>query len=431
MLFNNKNIIRILALSIPLISGGSSSAQYYSNYNKYKGSQGFVGNKPKAGYTSNAQYFNSNTQYGSPYTTTNMQYRSGTTNSYYAPQQPTRVQTNQQKPAPVFVINNTQRMSNPIPGYGEVQNPYTDSSKSGFYIGLGYINAKDSGNGFVSDIQDDFIPGNWKSSGNNLGKGSGFSLSIGTQTSGNTRSELSYNSYSGLEYADFAQGGTTITQDADGQDVETFKEFQRDSGGGVNVDAFMFSSYYSLENMLGNFLNGMIKPYAGFGFGLGFVKVDDYTLKDDYVTVIDSSDGSSNPECFAANGSVIDCSDVYENGTVQYQGNSSNNFSWNYEIGLSFDAGDNVLLDVFYRKSMYGDISTGGSATSTYDLSWEFEVGAYEAQFGPCPGNVIQLEDGGPQYCSIDMGTSTTTESATESADIELEEIGIKLRTFF
>ncbi|MCT4552341.1 MAG: hypothetical protein N4A44_01605 [Alphaproteobacteria bacterium] len=431
MLINNKNILTILALSIPFISGGSSSAQYYSNYNKYKGSQSFVGNKPKAGYTSNAQYFNSNTQYGSPYTTTNMQYRSGSSNSYYAPQQPVRVQNTPQKPAPIFVINNTQRMSNPIPGYGEVQNPYTDSSKSGFYLGLGYMNAKDKGDGFVSDTEDAFIPGNWSKDGNNLGKGTGFSISIGTQTSGNTRSELSYNSYSGLEYADFAKGGTGTKLDADSNEVEYLKEYQKESGGGVNVDAFMFNTYYSLENMLGNFLNGMIKPYAGFGFGLGFVKVDDYTLKDTYVTTVSSTVDGQNPECFAANGSVIDCTDVYENGTVKYQGDSSNNFSWNYEVGLSFDAGDNVLLDVFYRKSMYGEISTGGSVTSSYDLSWEFEVGAYEAQFGPCPGNVIQLEDGGPQYCSINMDKSNVTESATESADIELEEIGIKLRTFF
>lgn len=339
----------------------------------------------------------------------------------------------------INMVKRHQRLTNPNHTYGQV---YNDGSEDSYflenaYISLSYINATAANeDGISSEIEDDNLPGNWSEYQNSFGKATGFSVSVGSDVAKNMRAELSYISLSGFEYSDYA----SQYRCNDLGDCEE-EQFPKLEGGEIETNAFMLNFYYSLKNLTGNFLDGMIAPYVGVGFGFGKNKISDYVLYDgfgylydingtivrDYNDLIDSVTGA-----YICNPTTNLCGVEEFDGEIKYKGQTTQTFAWMYEIGLTVDFQNDFLLDVFYRYSNYGEIKTSGQTTAIYytdNLYSGLDPINCQAQGGAI---INAADDGTGGLCSIPGADSEGAYTdATEKGVVETQEIGIKLRYVF
>ena len=330
------------------------------------------------------------------------------------------------------------RVTNGIPGYGKTQDPYSKGDEKGFYLFAGFGTGSDSGGGITSEIQNGLVAGAYV--GSPLGKTTAFSIGAGTYLSGSMRIEAGYSSYSGLKYPSKA-----MEQPEDPEDEESYEiSYDVLGGGGITSNYIGLSFYYSMKDIVGDFLGGLFEPYVGGSMGLSFNTIESYKLDlgdgyasddaclityDDYSAVVDSGNEMSTLYCSG-----------YGGGSVEYVGATTIGFAMGFEAGLTMNLQENVSLDFFYRNNRLGEISTSGNVFKAED---QYEVYIYNPTDGGTWNDSIMamgcdyddgdtLIDEGLNLCYVYSGVNN--ESFTErkeSGTLNIWEFGIKIRALF
>ena len=360
-------------------------------------------------------------------------------NNQYISQNQNHQQVNQNSSVPYNYYGfpkmgmNGVRMTNKLPGYGKMQNDYQVSdSEKGFYILLSYLMGTDKGKGITSEVQNPDMPGNWI--GRPLGKTSAFSLGAGTFLSGTLRVEFAYSAYSGLKYYNKA---VETYGNPDEEDDPGPIDYKVSESEGISSNNISVSFYYSLKDVIGDFLGGMFMPYVGGGVGMAYNKLGSYTLEfpGNIKDFPDSCRGDDkNPKPYDPsdpNDSKI-CGEVMSDGTARYIGSITPAFSIGLEAGVTMQIQEKIAIDFFYKNNKLGAISTSGEAATVqpaYDVHLSDDPTAGHVPSGYEFYESVSDDVTAFYYYKDDV--TKLKKSRKESGDINTWEMGIKLRAYF
>ena len=324
------------------------------------------------------------------------------------------------------------RMTNKLPGYGRSQNDYqsTDSEK-GFYMLIGYTMGKDKGKGVVSEVQNSDLPGNWV--GRSLGNTTAFSIGAGTFLSGTLRVEFAYSSYSGLKYYNKAIESYGDSEEENSGPID----YKTSESEGITADNMSVGMYYSMKDVIGDFLGGMFNPYVGGSMGLAYNKLGSYTLEfpgslKNFPSGCKDGDGNLKP--WENNGDAVFCGTVNDDGNARYIGAITSGFSMSLEAGITMQIQEKIAIDFFYKNNKLGSISTSGEVVTTRPL-YDVHLNDDPSSNPPPAGYEFSEsanEDGSvTAFYYFRNDEVALKKSRKESGSINTWEMGIKLRAYF
>ncbi|MDR2934213.1 MAG: hypothetical protein LBU68_02940 [Rickettsiales bacterium] len=339
------------------------------------------------------------------------------------------------------------RVTNGLPGYGRTQNPYeSTNSEKGFYILAGFSMGSDGGSGITSEaLSDDGTPGNLI--GRGLGDTTAFTIGGGTNLSGSLRLEFTYSTYSGLDYYDRAiEAVGDPDYESDPEYLEAPVSYSVLEKSGISSDNFSLGFYYSLKEVVGDFLGGMFVPYIGGSMGLSYNTLGSYTIE----MAGGAEDGLTPSTCWSGEDAItgqylIDetpagtepypiCGIQAGYGEATYVGTTTPGFSFGLEAGLTMQIQENIALDFYYKNNTLGSISTSGVVTTIQD---SYDVMIDDGEMDPgdidfmMPDFDVPIDDVYTAYYFYAAQDTNVKKSTKESGSLNITEFGIKLRAFF
>lgn len=214
-----------------------------------------------------------------------------------------------------------------------------------FYAGLsvGYVGSVYGGmNADYADQTDSWIvPGSFKQSNFELSPRSiPLQASAGIRVIDFLRIDLSYTHFSGIKLPVWAR---TATGGRDNYDYFSFNL----NGGEVSSDLIMLNAYYNFDRLMGRFMGNKLSPYLGIGLGFGKNKISDYDLLGEGFYSIDAG----------LNGA--------EQIHSYHQGSTTNNFTYMFELGGTWEFLDWLVMDIYGRWTNMGKLETTGEVFLT------------------------------------------------------------------
>ena len=337
--------------------------------------------------------------------------------------------------------NNQRRNAN---AYQQAQqNQFNTLADTGFYLGLSLGKGKSTGQP-TSAYCDPELPGNCSGDGALEQDTSSMGLVFGLAVSSATRLELTYTKYSDLKYGDTATHS----------DYFGSRELNV-SGGDIESNVLMANFFYSLEDMFGNFSGGKIIPYFGFGIGLSFNTLSEYTiydedgydLDDQCIGVPDSYDSEGNlipgdlVYSFDGGWGIYDdgihevgiLCDYMHLGEITYAGDTVQSIAWGVELGLTWKMQNQMYVDFFFKHTNLGEVSSSGMVVSDYEWMDYYYSGEL---YGEASGDYDYYIDEGAGINNEMIGLAPTSDirafyDAKEKSDISVTEFGIKFRIMF
>ncbi len=298
-------------------------------------------------------------------------------------------------------------------------------SETGLYFGLSLGKGKVTGK-MTSTYCDPEVPGNCSDGNAEAGDSTSIGLAFGVAVTSTTRLELTY-----TKYADMKYGDTASHNDGFGtRDLQV-------SGGDIESNLLMANFFYSLEDMFGNFSGGKLIPYFGFGLGLAFNSVSEYTISDPdgYVDTNACIPGNA----FEHDGgwvAVDPFCDTYYNGETTYAGASTQNIAWGFELGITYKMQNRMFLDFFFKHTNLGEVKTSGMVVNDYFLDSFYTDGtllnASSSTLGVSTDDDAIDEDV-DLAVFMDEGDQIINAfyDGTEKDDYSITELGVKIRIMF
>ncbi|MDR0366978.1 MAG: hypothetical protein LBH41_00165 [Rickettsiales bacterium] len=157
-------------------------------------------------------------------------------------------------------------------------------------------------------------------------------------------------------------------------------EYYQVSGGDIKSDFVGVGLVYRFDNF--NLGGTSIKPYVGAHFGYASNKIDDYVVEDPDGWIIDDGepensesgdyydeDGNPDEGMFLMCNEASPCVEsTYYDGTARFFGETTRNFGYALEAGISIPLESNLSLDIFYRMNKFGRIATSGRVLTEYTV---------------------------------------------------------------
>lgn len=328
---------------------------------------------------------------------------------------------------------------NPQRGYRQPQrNPYHRSqafdtlSDTGLYMGLSFGKSLALTGNMTSVHCDSKVPGNCSEGDGEKEDATSFGVTFGVAMTSTTRLELNYTKYSDMKYGDTAAHNDGIgTRDL------------RVDGGEIESNLLMANFYYSLEEMFGNFSGGQLIPYFGFGLGIAFNTVNEYTIydPDGYVDTnacidFDAYEYNSDSGNWVL---VDDFCDSYYQGQTSYAGASTQSLAWAAELGLTWKLQNRMFIDFFFKHTNLGEIKNSGMVVNDYLLEHYYMDGTLlvddnQAEFGVDDNGDAGLQDSGASDQAVYLEESQLIEAyydGVEKGDFTVSEFGVKFRIMF
>ncbi|MBN1783739.1 MAG: hypothetical protein JW812_02100 [Alphaproteobacteria bacterium] len=327
-----------------------------------------------------------------------------------------------------------QRRPQPTRGYGYRQQnnqAFDTLADTGLYMGLSLGKSLAITGQMTSVYCDPTVPGNCTDGQGNQQDATSMGLTFGVAVTSTTRLELNYTKYSDMKYGDTAAHNDGFgTRDL------------RVDGGEIESNLLMASFYYSLEEMFGNFSGGQLIPYFGFGVGLAFNTVNEYTIydPDGYVDQnacinYDAYEYDSNSGTWILGN---DFCDSYFEGQTSYAGSSTQSLAWAAELGLTWKLQNRMFIDFFFKHTSLGEIKNSGMVVNDYLLEHYYIDGLLvddnTAEFGIDDNGVGGLQDSGTSDSAVYLEESQIVEAfydGVEKADYTISEFGVKFRIMF
>ncbi|MHA1540525.1 MAG: hypothetical protein ACTSXL_05680 [Alphaproteobacteria bacterium] len=303
-------------------------------------------------------------------------------------------------------------------------------AETGLYFGLSLGKGQVAGK-MTSTNCDPKVPGNCSDGDSEAMDSTSMGISFGVAMTSTTRLELTY-----TRLADMKYGETASHNDGFGNRTLNVQ------GGDIESNLLMANFFYSLEDMFGNFSGGKLIPYFGFGLGLSFNTVKEYTIsdKDGY---FDESTCFTEPAYeYNSTSGQWDllpnglCDEFYD-GEATYAGDTTQNIAWGFELGITYKMQNRMFLDFFFKHTNLGEISSSGMVVNDYFFDHYFLTGE------TIPGDTTSswaIDNGGAE--GIDDGDATIDieaeqqmieafYDAVEKDDFTVTELGVKLRIMF
>jgi hypothetical protein len=299
-----------------------------------------------------------------------------------------------------------------------------DDKNVEYYMAFSYGMASFDGKGIANGYTD--YPMNNKPS--SLGDGRNISFSLGVLSTTDARVEIAYSALSGLSY-----GKTITAYNQTDLSASSGNEFAYDAterlavnGGGISSQNVGINLYLPMEEMLGDFLDGLAKPYLGGGIGMAFNTLDDYSVYDEYG--YGSTPRDTSGQAYDADGKEL--FGLYEyDGTMTHFGTTTTTMSWNVEAGLEMQLDKKTKIDLYYKKQSFGAIKSKDYAVASYKTMLILDP-VWDGTGWGCAVDGFQVIEG--PWCGFELGNAETVVSGvTEKGTIENTELGVRLRMMF
>lgn len=352
---------------------------------------------------------------------------------------------------------------NEIPLYGKNKSMYfynQPKNEDGKFSGIGLylfgsfstgkttkgVNAEDYNSNFSYSIGSD---GN-----KDMGDATGLTFGFGRSMSSNLNIELMYSKYSGMKYGNaiknkmltdgtddfYPSEANEKCYDEEGNYLcydKTTDSYKITSGGDINSDFFGIGFQYKLDGLTGG-LFGMLKPYIGVQVGFAMNTLDDfnvfdpdgYSEGDEMYTYDDDGNTIVNDELKDVCTEASKCTtENYTDGDITFIGETNKTFGYGLELGFTIALENNMEIDVFFKRNMFGKVKTSGNALASY---YETDTYFYSNDNGTCSNGFT--EDSTSEWCfaEADIGTKDSkATNAVESGDLYMNQLGIKLKYMF
>lgn len=352
---------------------------------------------------------------------------------------------------------------NEIPLYGKNKSMYfynQPKNEDGKFSGIGLylfgsfstgkttkgVNAEDYNSNFSYSIGSD---GN-----KDMGDATGLTFGFGRSMSSNLNIELMYSKYSGMKYGNaiknkmltdgtddfYPSEANENCYDTEGNYLcydKISDSYKITSGGDINSDFFGIGFQYKFDGLTGG-LFGMLKPYIGVQVGFAMNTLDDFNVSDpdgysegnEMYTYDDDGNTIVNDELKDVCTEASKCTtENYTDGDITFIGETNKTFGYGLELGFTIALENNMEIDVFFKRNMFGKVKTSGNALASY---YETDTYFYSNDNGTCSNGFS--EDSTSEWCfaEADIGTKDSqATNAVESGDLYMNQLGIKLKYMF
>ncbi|MBN2675621.1 MAG: hypothetical protein JXR30_00015, partial [Alphaproteobacteria bacterium] len=316
-------------------------------------------------------------------------------------------------------------------------NQFQTLADTGLYLGLSLSKGQYSGT-LKSQYCDPELPGNCNEGSSANQSSTGMGLTFGVAVSSATRIELTYTKYADLSYGDTASHSDYFGS----RDL-------RVSGGDIESNVLMGSFFYSLEDIFGNFSGGKLVPYFGFGVGLAFNTISEYTIYDDYGPDLDNRclGTSTTPVMeYVSDGWYVYDDGIHDVGVLcdyvvdsetTYAGDTVQSLAWGVELGLTWKMQNQMYIDFYFRYNNLGNIENSGMVVNDQWIMDYYDTGEYYDQAGNDYDFLIDESD--PINESDDdimVGVEEVNDvrafyDGKESTNLSITEFGVKFRLMF
>ncbi len=301
-----------------------------------------------------------------------------------------------------------------------------------YYMSLGYGLGSFTGEGLSSNRRNSDPPVN--NEANSLGDPNSINVGLGVMHNKRLRLEIGFTSLTGLSYGDtataydqlcglpFPNSGQSITYDC----TEILDVL---NGGNISSSAIMLSAAYSFPDLFkdliggetGDWLSSKAVPYIGAGVGISHNSIENYTVYD--------PEGVANFPTDTGTEGYYDYGNLTYDGIITHFGATTINMAYAIEAGVTFNLSKKAQLDLYYKLSNYGAITTRDDIFSDY-----LEIFLMYPTDGVCTDdyNFYYNEESG--WCEERDGggiASYFEDDFAESGTIETTEIGAKFRMLF
>lgn len=329
-----------------------------------------------------------------------------------------------------YPLNNAYKL------HTDVANNNTGFFGTEFFLSLGYSMNKFIGEGLTGKSNDVAL------NNESLGMGNSKTLTAGFGLMNNRRYglEINYSYLSGLGYDSTSFSHNQFCGPGNEEFSDDCDDENDVSGGGISSGALMLNLHIPFEDLIKNtFFDGVANPYITGGVGIAFNSISDYEVYDDFSSGEMPRDASGEP--YKNNEDMIGKYD--KDGVIKHFGNSSSSIAYTFGAGFTFPLDKKTMLDVYYKYSQHGGISSKSKVYYSYDEveilnpTANLNTGTYNGQTiqSYCTPNAINEGfeyNPETQWCErIEGKTEGYDDRASESGNIVNTELGVKLRLIF
>jgi opacity protein-like surface antigen len=245
-------------------------------------------------------------------------------------------------------------------------------------------------------------PGSFQQSDFKTNESSAVQFLFGTSMNENLRFDVSYTHYFDISMTMDSKGPIPLDPLVTGH-TGGYRFSTSNDTPSISSNAMLLSAYYNfLDSLVGRL---KLRPYVGAGIGMASNTISDYVVYDAGAYIIPSLLGTT-----PSVGTVVGLTDLY----ARHKGGTVTNFAYAFELGITANLTNRVVLDIFGRWMNLGDVESNGIVVTHGNL-----VGG---------GTVVTPGTGHGSY----SGTSDSYfPEWGESGTLSVLDIGARLRWMF